>query len=319
LAFNGICYNCQAYGHDRANECPKKKNRNNGGQNNNNDRTFSHGGRGKNGNGNSKNYKFKGDCNNCGKEGHTEAMCWMLPSNASKRPAWFKPREDGNETGAATKETGNRVEYLLTAMEFPKDQKFLDNPNVWIGDTGASVHMTPHRSGMHDVKKSKHVDAITMGNGKSEDSAVIGSVDGRLCDKNGNVLNDAKIIDVTTHLPKAKYNLFSITKLQNNGWTLGGNADAIWLTKGDVEIKFDIKIPTPKGVLYAMYHERKTKIAAPTTATQSRKTFQGIQMHRHPPKTRNEFTWTSQRLRKTRKDLKSTRGIGGLWWTSALS
>jgi hypothetical protein len=68
-------------------------------------------------------------------------------------------------------------------------------------------------------------------------------------------------------LPKAKYNLFSITKLQNDGWTLGGNADAIWLTKGDIEIKFDIKIPTPKGVLYAMYHQRNTEIAAPTTAT----------------------------------------------------
>jgi hypothetical protein len=101
----------------------------------------------------------------------------------------------------------------LMAMEFPKDQKFLDNPNVWIGDTGASVHMTPHRRRMHDVKKAKQVDATTMGNGKSEDAAVIGSIDGRLCDKHGNVLNDAKISDVT-HLPKAKYNLFSITKLQ---------------------------------------------------------------------------------------------------------
>jgi hypothetical protein len=33
--------------------------------------------------------------------------------------------------------------------------------------------MTPHRSGMHDVKKAKPVDAITMGNGKSEDATVI--------------------------------------------------------------------------------------------------------------------------------------------------
>jgi hypothetical protein len=190
----------------------------------------------------------------------------MNPANASKRPAWFKPREDGTETAATAKETGNKVEYLVMAMEFPKDKKFLDNPNVLIGDTGATVHMTPHRSGMHDVKKAKQVNDITMGDGKSEDAAVIGSIDGRLCDKHGNVLNDAKISDVT-HLPKAKYNLFSITKLQNDGWTLGGNADAIWLTKGDIEIKFDIKIPTPKGILYAMYHQRNTEIAAPTTAT----------------------------------------------------
>jgi hypothetical protein len=88
LTFNGICYNCQAQGH-RANECPEKKNRNNGGRNDNNN-NFSRGGRG-NGNNNRKNYKFKfkGNCNNCGKEGHTEATCWMLPSNANKRPAWF--------------------------------------------------------------------------------------------------------------------------------------------------------------------------------------------------------------------------------------
>jgi hypothetical protein len=161
-------------------------------------------------------------------------------------------------------ETGNRVEYLLMKMEFPKDQKFLDNPNVWKGDTGGSVHMTPHRSGMHDIKTAHNADAISMANGKSENAAVIGSIDGRLCDKNGNVLNDAKISDVA-HLPKAKYNLFSITKLQNDGWALGGNADAIWLTKGDVEIVFDIKIPTPKGNLYAMYNPRKTEVAAPTT------------------------------------------------------
>jgi hypothetical protein len=153
------------------------------------------------------------------------------------------------------------------AMEFPTDQKFLDNPNVWIvGDTSASVHMTPHRNGMHDVKKANPIDAITMANGSSKNATVIGSIDGRLCDKNGDVLNDAKISDVT-HLPEAKYNLFSITKLQNDGWTLGGNADTIWLTKGDIKIKFDIKIPTPKGVMYAMYHQRNTEIAAPMTTT----------------------------------------------------
>jgi hypothetical protein len=75
-----------------------------------------------------------------------------------------------------------------------------------------------------------------MANGSSEDATVIGNISGRVCDKNGNVLNDAKITDVTHFLPEAKYNLFSITKLQNEGWILSGNSDAIWLIKGDVEI-----------------------------------------------------------------------------------
>jgi hypothetical protein len=74
-----------------------------------------------------------------------------------------------------------------------------------------------------------------LGNGKSEDAAVIGSIDGKLCEKNGNTLNDAKISDAT-HLPKGIYNLFSIAKLQNDEWKLGGDADAIKLTKGDIEI-----------------------------------------------------------------------------------
>jgi hypothetical protein len=105
----------------------------------------------------------------------------MLPSNASKRPAWFKPREDGNETGAVATESDNKVEYLLMAMEFPTDQKFLDNPNVcWIRDTGASVHMSPHRSGMRDLQKAKSVDAITMAYGNSEDATVIGNISGRV-------------------------------------------------------------------------------------------------------------------------------------------
>jgi hypothetical protein len=79
-----------------------------------------------------------------------------------------------------------RLNTFMIAMEFPKDQTFLDNPNIWIGDTCVSVHMTPHRNGMINVKKAEGNDAITMGNGKSEDAAVIGSIDGKLCDKNGN-------------------------------------------------------------------------------------------------------------------------------------
>jgi hypothetical protein len=53
---------------------------------------------------------------------------------------------------------------------------------------------------------------------------------------------------------------------------LSGNSDAIWLTKGDVEIKFEIKIPTPKGVLYTMYHQRDTEIAAPTVTAPNQET-----------------------------------------------
>ena len=40
---------------------------------------------------------------------------------------------------------------------------------------------------------------------------------------------------------------------QNEGWLLHGDKDRIWITKEKGKIVFDIKIPAPKGAVYAMY------------------------------------------------------------------
>jgi hypothetical protein len=47
------------------------------------------------------------------------------------------------------------------------------------------------------------------------------------------------------------------------GWKLGGDGEQIWIFKEDACIDFDIKIPTPKGTLYAMYfkHNVETGLA----------------------------------------------------------
>jgi hypothetical protein len=49
--------------------------------------------------------------------------------------------------------------------------------------------------------------------------------------------------------------------MQKNGWLLHGNAKAIWLTKGDNTIIFDIIIPTPEGMVFAVYFNRHEEIA----------------------------------------------------------
>jgi hypothetical protein len=43
-------------------------------------------------------------------------------------------------------------EIALCAIKFPKSMKLLLDPNVWIADTGATVHTTPNSSSM--IKKS---------------------------------------------------------------------------------------------------------------------------------------------------------------------
>ena len=59
-----------------------------------------------------------------------------------------------------------------------------------------------------------------------------------------------------SYMPNGKYNLFSITKLQQNGWALRGDEEKMELTKGKSKVMFDIVIKMPKGAVYAMYFRR---------------------------------------------------------------
>jgi len=77
-----------------------------------------------------------------------------------------------------------------------------------------------------------------------------------MCDRFGNVISKTKLTDVA--MIQSGYNLFSCTKMQMKGWTLGGNTEAIWLKKGKEIIKFDIKISTPKNDL-CYVHAKKIK------------------------------------------------------------
>jgi hypothetical protein len=107
-----------------------------------------------------------------------------------------------------------------------------------------------------DLKKVTGDDSITMGNGIAEKAALIGELTGTICDKNGDELTTATMSDVV-YLPTGQFNLFSLTKMTTNqGWILGGDDKGIWLTKGDKKLLFDIAIPTPKGMLFAMYIKR---------------------------------------------------------------
>ena len=235
-AFGGVCYNCNKKGH-AANRCPEKEAKSEG----------------------AKKAKFNGKCSNCGKVGHKAADCWEKEENKHKRPKGYKTaneRSSGSETGASAVDGhGPKIEFLLCGMSFPNDVEFLNDPNVWIADTAATVHMTPHREGLTNVRKATVSDAITMGNGTAENALEIGDIIGTICDKHGNELGTGKLTDVTV-LPTGKYNLFSVTQMLKKGWKLSGNDQALTLAKGDCEISFDIQIPTPKGKLFAMYVKR---------------------------------------------------------------
>ena len=100
-------------------------------------------------------------CWNCGEPGHITTMCWHNLKNASTIPKGWKPKnlsgkedkEDNSKKGKSWLTLGDddlKVKFLLTSMTFPKTQKLLYYLNVWIGNTGATVHS------YYDTTSSRH-------------------------------------------------------------------------------------------------------------------------------------------------------------------
>ncbi len=240
-------------------------------------------------------------CKHCGKV-HPKTKdddCWSIDKNKDKRPKWYGKKQSNNEQSTPAIDTDETVEYLMMATEselglkvhkafaggnkmtVPNNAATLLDPDIWIADSGATVHSTPHKFGMHAIKKATNKDGLTMGNGSVEQASILGDIKGDMCDKHGNILQAGKLNEVT-HCATGKFNLFSVTKLMKHGWTLGGDHNSIWLTKGDQRIVFDIKVDTPKGVIYCMYFKRKdtTAIRETSHATTDGVTMNIMQAHR---------------------------------------
>ena len=148
-----------------------------------------------------------------------------------------------------------KQEFGLAAnkMSFPDSQKLLESPNFWIADTAASVHVTPHKTGMSNVRSATH--RIAMGNKTQSTTSQAGDIVGMLCNRYGDDLNRAKL-DQVAIIDKG-FNLFSCTKLMRAGWLLGGDKDSIWLSLGKKRIVFDVPISTQKGVVFAAFLRRE--------------------------------------------------------------
>jgi hypothetical protein len=141
--FKGTCRNCKKTGH-KAKDCRFKKN----------------------GNVNTMDLR---PCKHCGGK-HMDHKCWELPQNATNRPRnWVSKK--GNETSniGCDIDTSPVMELLLSNIDdeprtFSHQQDMLLQSSIWIGDTGATVPMTPRSEGMTPLKNTKG--GITVGNGE---------------------------------------------------------------------------------------------------------------------------------------------------------
>jgi hypothetical protein len=119
-------------------------------------------------------------------------------SNKDKRPKWYKGKA-ASKVGATAADASKSVEFALTAhkkFSFPETAELLRDANGWIVESGATMHTTTHKGGLHSLKKVTGDNSITMGNGVAKKASLIGELTGTICDKNSEEITTATMIDV---------------------------------------------------------------------------------------------------------------------------
>jgi len=130
----------------------------------------------------------------------------------------------------------------------------LNSPNMWIGDTGATRHSTKYKQGGIDLRPST---SRTRGiSGQAIKPSMEVDLPGMYCDKSGEEQFAVKLQDVDV-IPESHSNLISLTKLMEEGYkVVGTKKDGLSVEKRGRVIKFDIRVKTPKGVLWCAYIQR---------------------------------------------------------------
>jgi precorrin isomerase len=232
--FAGTCFTCKKKGH-KASQCPQKKTSTAG-----------------------KGSMPKSDtkCGHWGKAGHGEMNCWM--KHPEKKPDWKKCQEAKkacNGNGNA-EESACGIEVLLTdtksLLTFSPGLAIVDDPKLFISDSGALAHLTGSAFGLYDLKDADG--SRMMGsNGSMEATEKVGKLSATMCSKHGDKLFNLELSNVHC-IPGPKFNLISITKAMEQCWSLGGNSKVgLYVSKGDKKIVFDVRVPTKNGIILGGY------------------------------------------------------------------
>ena len=141
----------------------------------------------------------------------------------------------------------------------------LEDLCIWIGDTAATMHMTPHAVGMVPNKDDNMKGlAITVGNGVQEITAMHGTIKGQMFNKNGIGVSTV-IFNNVAYSPQMKYSLFSLSQLMDDDWKRMGDTKGIMMIKKGNKLVFDIKVRTNTGLVYCLYINcMSNKIACPS-------------------------------------------------------
>jgi hypothetical protein len=150
------------------------------------------------------------------------------------------------------------IDTATTSLrEYALSSTILQNPYYFIGDTGATRHFFGGKKS--DLLLLPPEDSFSnLGDGSVKAVTERGNYYPACTDRHGNVYDDS-IIFGDVGIMENGFSLFSITKLKDAGWRLIDNGDeGFVMTNGSRELKFDIRVRTPKGSVWVMYAPPRT-------------------------------------------------------------
>ena len=146
-----------------------------------------------------------------------------------------------------------RYEFCYNTTTETKSKR-VDPKWIWIGDTGASAHMSNVWEGFFDVQEDKGKTNFA-GDGHHANTTHSGQWRGRMHNvgKEQKQLNKGEKItlDHVLYVPNLRHNLFSITKAMKDGGKISNDGDIIQLVKDNMKIRFDYKLRTKNGHVMA--------------------------------------------------------------------
>ena len=74
------------------------------------------------------------------------------------------------------------------AMHVPAKMDTLKDRDMWIIDSRATSHNTPHVTVLCEVKELLKIDSITVGTGSKVGATKVGTIKGSICDKFRNIV-----------------------------------------------------------------------------------------------------------------------------------
>ena len=251
--FKGHCHGCGKIGHRKSN-CPESN------KNGKSKRTGDFKNR--------SNYK----CAHCGKRGHASEKCWAkfgkpnsdkvnfsmegvsdILLTAFDEIAGISASINGEFAGSAQYQIAAHKEIKNENMKTEKSINYFGlggkevefSSNTWIGDSGASCHMTNDDSGMFETNEIH--EEITIGNGKPMIATKVGKIKVDLVQNDGST-HQFTMVNVK-YVPELFCKLFSVTVALDKGFQLGNKGRVIILKKGDFHIAFDKVFNTKTGFI----------------------------------------------------------------------